>query len=729
MVVLGTLVLWLAEVVVFGLIAGLLIRQLDMYTLTSLSVLAIVGVLLFLRRRGTDLAVELRPIAGQLLRYCRRAFGSPLILILVLAVLAEYGWQAIEIVRLPIVSYDSVSYHLIGPATWLQHHAIVQSDQSIFADTYPSDQGVLVAWLGAYLHTMRYSPFVNFAFVLLGACAGYVLSRLLGVRPRYSAVAALAFMTLPPIFLESSTAYVDIAAGTTVVVALIFVIYAWHGKRGSSGSAPGLLGYLLLSGCALGLAVGVKSDNLVIIAPVAIAATTQYLRGTTDGSGPKLRVAAPLLIVPVVALGAFWYLRSWITWKNPFYPIDLLGFHGYGTVQQLIIGNNVPPNIRSAPVGYLGQLVVSWFTDLQHHPYYYDSRPGGFGLQWVFILAPALIYLLVYTFRHRWEFFWFLELPVIILLVLTQEPWMARYSMALFILAAAGFALILERLQGRRAVRYANRALLGAFVGLTIVTLVWANTPTVYSMNVNGYPTYLSFAKLARIAIKGQANREIQPWPQYKVVESLPAGSSIGFSGLDSPMFTYPLVGQNLARQLVRLPYNGTSARGLAQSLRQVGTRYLVLGLTAGDQVLFQRVEADLSQFRPLSEGDTINGQNLYEVGSWKACEGTNFALIRAVRHSRELIVTARLVSSCGPEAFLPVTLMMGNQGSPLYSSHNRKLQESHTNRSGIVTFTIPDAGFLSRYFIRQEGGYISRTLYAPAATAPFTYSFVPLRG
>jgi hypothetical protein len=477
------------------------------------------------------------------------------------------------------------------------------------------------------------------------------------------------------------------------------------------------------------LATGVKSDNLVIIAPVAIAATTQYLRGTTDTSGPKLGVAAAALTFPVVALGAFWYIRTWIVWKNPFYPIDLLGFHGYGTIQQLIIGNNVPQSIKSAPLGYLGQVVVSWLTDLQHHPYYYDSRPGGFGLQWLFILAPALIYLLVYTFRYKWEFFWFLCLPVIVVLVLTREPWMARYSMSLFVLAASGFAVILERLQRSRhhLLRYANVALRASFVGLTFVTLVWANTPTVYSANVDGYPTYLTISQLVKDAIKGNANKIIEPWPQYAAVDRLPVGSTIAFSGLDSPMFTYPLVGTRFTRSLVRLPYSGTSAHQLAFSMRQERANYLIIGFTNGDKQLFRNVSSDLSQFRPLTTNDAVNGQDLFQLGAWRACNATKFALTGVIRRGPQLLVTARLTSSCGPEAGRPVVLWEGQQNTPLYTGPRHIEMRGRTNLKGIVRFRIADVRRDSRYFMRQSGGYVAHVLYAPAATAPFTYAFVPI--
>jgi hypothetical protein len=477
------------------------------------------------------------------------------------------------------------------------------------------------------------------------------------------------------------------------------------------------------------LATGVKSDNLVIIAPVAIAAITQYLRGTTDTSGPKFGVAAVVLTFPVVALGAFWYIRAWIVWKNPFYPIDLLGFHGYGTIQQLIIGNNVPQGIKSAPLGYLGQVVASWLTDLQHHPYYYDSRPGGFGLQWLFILAPALIYLLIYTFRYKWEFFWFLCLPVIIVLVLTSEPWMARYSMSLFVLASSGFAVILERFQMARyrLLRYADAALRVSFVVLTFVTLVWANTPTVYSTNVDGYPTYLTISQLVRDAINGNANKVIEPWPEYAAVDRLPVDSTIAFSGLDSPMFTYPLVGTHFTRSLVRLPYSGTSARQLALSMRQVGANYLILGITNGDKQLFRNVSNDLLQFRPLTKNDTVNGQDLFELGNWKACSATKFVLTGVNRLGLQLRVTARLTSSCGPEVGRPVFLWEGQQNTPLYTGPRHIVMRGRTNVDGIVRFKIDDVKRSLRYFLRQPGGYVAHVLYAPAATAPFTYAFVPV--
>ena len=757
--VLGWLVLFLAQIVVETLVLGAAFGLLDQGALLAGAVVVSFGEVYYVtdnQERSRRVIGELKLGLRALLRATLRIWRHPFLVLVGLLVLTELAWQVTLAVRLPPTSFDTLSYHLISSATWIEQHRIVHTDQSIFADTYPADQETITAWVGTFFHSLRYSDFSNLPFIFMGALSVMSLARELKASKMASVFAAFIFISLPTIFLQSSTSYVDIAAGVTSVAALYFALVAFKGHEGGGESSVAVGEYLFLAGCSAGLAAGIKSDNLVIAGLVGLIGLWQYVRAARAGMRIRFSFSFLQLAVPMATIGAFWYIRSWITWNNPFYPLSLFGFHGYGTVQTLIIGSTLPASIAHGWGGILGQVALSWFYDAHRHSYTYDQRPGGFGLQWLVVLLPCLLVSLFLLSKRngkgnsaassvpittdhtrgmnlrinpRRDFVLLVFVPVLGLLISSHAAWYARYSIALMTIGCVSLAYIVTRLQNLHSKwRFISIFVQLATLASAALTMYWAATPTTYALVTKGGSfEYAGFRQILHVVETGDGQSVLEPWPQYQVLSHIiPDGSTLAFSGVDSPVFTYPIVGLRLSRSLLRL--DGSTASSVKQEMKAAKVNYLLLGPSTTDTQLYGEVSQDIESFRPLTTGAPVGGQNVYELGNWNACGSPKFILVKSsLAANRNFLVTARLTDSCGPASYLPVELFHGVQGHITSTNSYQQISSAITNSGGYVTFNILNAPANGQYFVRQTGGYISSKLLLPAATKPFTPEYVPL--
>lgn len=639
-----------------------------------------------------------------------RVWRHPVLLALALLVVAQYAWQIALTVQLPHVSYDGLQYHLIGPDTWIQHGAIVHSKQNLYADVYPADQDLLTAWVGTFLHTLRYAGLTTLPFVALAGSTVVMLARNLKVRTSLAVLGGLGFVALPAVFLQASTAYVDIAGGATALAALGFVLIVTRSVTFDHGTARGLAGHMLLAGTATGLAAGIKSTNLVIVAAVVLTAFIQFVRVTDVRPElpertirPRGRVGAACLLVPAAALSGFWYIRTWVTWGSPFYPVTVLGFRGTGSTARVIIGPNKPAQLRHVPLGPLGAVVTSWLYDLHRHAYIYDQRLGGFGLQWPIFVVPAVVLATVWFARHRPSYLWGLLVPVVAVAVASAAPWWARYTIALAGAGCVCLALCLEHLAtgagwrpgGRRRARGAVSLITVGFVTATGVSMWWATSPTGYLLMENGALHYGTAQEVRHLMTLPNPESVVSPWWDYTDLDTVvPAGSTIAIVA-DNVPFTDPLVGQDLQRRLVVVGSPAT-ASALAADMARARARFVFLMPTVAVAPLSASIAAD-RRFLPVAA-------NLFETGTWPTCVNPTLTIVDSSLDAGGVFrVTGSFTDSCGTAAGEVIELWQGDRRLPLYQGSDKAITRQATAADGTVSFTVTGSPPIARYFLRAE--------------------------
>jgi hypothetical protein len=211
--------------------------------------------------------------------------------------------------------YDTLSYHLHVPATWIGDGRL-EIVSAVFGDPSsayaPANVELWFAFLMAPLRSDYLAGSGQVAFAAVAALAIVATVRELGGRRTPALAAALAFLLIPEIWQQARTAMTDLGMAALLLAVLPFALRArWSGTAGD----------LLTAAAALGLALGTKYAALALAVPFACLVAAA--RGRSNTAPVAVAAAAVLL-----ATGGFWYLRNALLTDNPLYPVAGLGLPG-----------------------------------------------------------------------------------------------------------------------------------------------------------------------------------------------------------------------------------------------------------------------------------------------------------------------------------------------------------------------------------------------------------------
>lgn len=359
---------------------------------TLLAVLVLLAVALGIATRGARLDSLVRK-AWQ---------GSPLAVTLGAVTLLLAGLTAR---LLPVWQWDSWGYHLPFVNFVLQHRGFAEVPPDLhYISTYPHNIELGMIWLRAMIPDDRLVDLAQVPYGLVGAALTAAVARRLGAPRGGALLAGAAWLTLPAVFLQLPTDYVDIGTAATLLGALFFLVV-------TPVSAAGLV----LGGISLGLFLGSKPSAPLAAVFVALVA---LVRGMRAGQVRALFGAGLATLV----FGCQMYVVMWLRHGNPVWPVavKVAGFTlpGTHTVEELLAAGNGLPH---ASGGLLERLSISWLA-VDTAPVF-DMKLGGLGV--LFLVAlPLALYGLV---RRRLS-------PVLLAVgatLLSPDPSIPRYVLAL----------------------------------------------------------------------------------------------------------------------------------------------------------------------------------------------------------------------------------------------------------------------------------------------------------
>jgi hypothetical protein len=288
-----------------GVGIGLVLGGLGLLRAELALLLVTVGALLPLSRarRGSGGGVDLwAPIRLLGRRLAERVRESPILsLIAGHAVFAE---DLRGLVRPPL-SWDSIMYHLLITATWLQERRIAPvfgMHPTYFYGFNPSNGSVWLWWWMAPSHSELYANLAFFPHTILLALAAGGIARELGARRQWP-YASFLVLLIPTVIRFTATQYVDVFLASAFAAAAFFAIHWLRQPRWSDAA---------LAGAGLGIAAG--SKVLGIPYALALAGTTVLLaRGDWKRRLPQLAAAVALLAL----LGGYFYAQNVIYGAGP----------------------------------------------------------------------------------------------------------------------------------------------------------------------------------------------------------------------------------------------------------------------------------------------------------------------------------------------------------------------------------------------------------------------------
>ena len=373
-------------------------------------------------------------------------------------------WRTVLAVRLPVVDVLGWQYHLVTVDVWLQANAIVPVTQNVWTDGWPAAGELLTTWLAAFTRTDALTGFTALLPIPMAMVATAGLARAFGAGRGTALLVGLLFGMLPAVVVLAGTSYPDTAATASVLAAW------WLGLRILRGERD--LAAFLLFGIAVGLGFGTKGTSIPLMVPIVIAVSAAVALDLVRSPRGRAHVGRAIacttvFALPVLVLGASWYLKNFIVHGNPLFPVAFGPFAG-----PVPAGAYGAPPVPKALVGFgsIEQTLRSWVADWGLHSYDYNQRPGGFGLAWLVVLPFAVGGGALLARRRDFAVLGLVVAPALITLAVMTSPWYARYTLFIPGVLLPLAAVALEWLRPRL------RTLLGlGLVGLAAVSLLFAN--------------------------------------------------------------------------------------------------------------------------------------------------------------------------------------------------------------------------------------------------------------
>ncbi len=485
------------------------------------------------------------------------SFAPLLVAALALSIAFAAAWT------LPVWQWDSLGYHLPFVNFVLQRGARADVPALIpYISTYPHNIEYLFLILRALLPNDDLVDIGQIPLGVVGALATAGIALRLGAKREHCLAAGALWLTLPAVFLQLPTNYVDVGSAAYLLLATFWLL--------TPSSRPDALRAFLLAALALGLYLGSKPS-----APLPTIVIMAALMPRLWNAGRALAMAAGAALI--VAFGAESYLRNFVATGNPVWPIAVnfgpLQLHGERSVAKLVAAGAAAPRPHG---GFFARIFESW-TTLQG-PHSFDMRLGGFGPVVLFFALPLAVFGMKTRARYVGWTACLLWGAAVLASLAHPEPSTARFVLAW---PALLLALAVACLRPWRPA-------LGV-AALTVTSLLaawslWHAYPAFKPDN----DFYLSqVGSQSREALRNSIGADGPPLKWHAFTGGLGASDVIAYD----ESFTLPglLWNRNLSNTVLALPW-GLDAQSLTKLLQARGVNYLVAGRTLpAGQLMLQR--------------------------------------------------------------------------------------------------------------------------------------------
>ena len=233
--------------------------------------------------------------------------------VLAAALLFASLWLLAAIAVYPPRGIDDLVYHLPPVYQAVQDHRISILPlelRNLFA--FPMTGEMSFVWIALIDGSTRWVDAAQGAFAVLGILSVFVIGRRFGLSHRGAFFAAGIFGTMPVILPQAASNYVDLITAAWVLAAAATLLqYEETGCRFS----------LAIGGLAGGLFLG--SKYLMIPLALAVAAAALVAVSKREAGRGRRATAMGLFAVPALAACGYWYVRNWLVFGNPLYPLPV----------------------------------------------------------------------------------------------------------------------------------------------------------------------------------------------------------------------------------------------------------------------------------------------------------------------------------------------------------------------------------------------------------------------
>jgi hypothetical protein len=469
----------------------------------------------------------------------------------------------------PPYVWDTVVYHLVNVAEWVQKGKIHHLITPVGRVYWRANLEVLEAWFVVFLHNdilVKVAPFLSY---LVAGASVYAIARVLNLSRILAASATTFYLFTPSLAIQATACKNDvgIAAAYLLIIAILLDLLRnggyWRRK-------------LMIMAMAFCLGIGIK-PYMAFIAPapvlIGLAIILRHrllgkIRGIfrfKPGLSTSRIVLCVFLVLGSALLGSYWYMRNLVVFGNPFHPTDVrIGSHLiFGTGDAVQYG---PGQRGSASLRGLWENSRSLITDkiLDQHGQFNSSLSNMTGWGWFNFVCglSALAYALIFARQFRLLIISFILSLLTLLTFISTDPWYMRFTLWFPVVFALSFAFLLSNLNCKWL-----RMILMA-LALLCTTLNWIAVLNVGEISVDDFRRMMQLPALKRSTAELTHHYD---GAYRKTLQLVPEDEIIGFC-FPNNGWAYPLYDSDLSRRLKYIPIEGMR---FTHSMREHNIHYL----------------------------------------------------------------------------------------------------------------------------------------------------------
>ena len=564
----GAFILGIAQIIVTEMLLGVIFSKLYPKPLFILNIFISFSVLIFVLfpgRRQRGVFREIRDKASRIFSIIRRDMVLSCIFILLLI---SVCWIIFLGYLFPSYTWDALWYHLPMVGYIMQSGAISENLAVFFIEQFinifPKKIELFFLWNTIFLKNDAIIDLSQFLFTVIGILTIYSIARKLRIEEKSSIYSALLFFFTPIIILQSTTNYVDIAVSVLFLVAVNFLLYNNPASsnndedRGFSGDTrvP-----ILLSGLATGILLGSKGSGPLFVAILIAAFLLQETAGyfnhfkLSNSARPenvhvkfKSHIKAVfskyilLFFLPVFLLGGYWYIKNWVMYGSPVYPMEISIFN-FTIFKGLYSGIIDPSPELINNLTFLQRPLYVWLERVKY--YLYDSRLSGFGPVWFILFLPGIVFMVSYALIKKRVDLLFAGLILVVTFILHPRNWNTRYVIFIVGFGAISFGVVLDYFNRQRNILKVSALL------LVFYTFLVANSPCVMPSKVKEFvhlpPDERMIAMHAPLNIDLHTRQEYGHW--IWIGKNVSRGETLAYTF--EPMFHAPLWNMEFSNRVV----------------------------------------------------------------------------------------------------------------------------------------------------------------------------------
>ncbi len=565
----GTSVLGLAQIILTEMVLGLIFKRLYADPLFWMNICissSLLSITLSINN-GLSLIGKVIDELNEKVAGFYRIIRADIILLAIFSLLViKICWLIFIGYLFPSYTWDSLSYHLPIVGNIMQSGAIVENPANFQIDTFinifPKNMELFFIWNIIFLKNSSIIDLSQLPFAIVGILTTYSIAVKLDIRGKSALYSSFLFFFTPVVILQINTNYIDIAVSVLLLTIINFLFYENPYYNNGSSAVVGKDNRrfpIVLAGVAAGILLGSKGSGplfaIIIFSAIIVQEFIKhrrqiYIRDSAGKSTIIRRSIIPYLIyffLPLFLLGSYWYIKNWVFYGNPVYPMEIAVFDitiFKGLYKKML--DPVPSLIENS--SYLLRLFHVWTEKVEF--YLYDSRLSGFGPLWFILLLPSLIFAYINSLMRKQYNWLFISILLIMIFAIHPRNWTTRYTIFMVALGAVSYGFVIDFFSRK------DRVLGIIALALATYTFLTVNSPCVMPSKIREFIDLP--AKERTIARHKPFNIDIHVSQEYGywtwISDNVEAGDTVAYTF--EPLFLTPLWNDGFSSKTIYVDSN-----------------------------------------------------------------------------------------------------------------------------------------------------------------------------